>query len=112
MIHGAQPPLDHVVDLVRVLLQHHHVAVAVNADIGEADKGGLHPGLREVAHGAMVVRGVVGRFRRHDQDWRVLHIDKLVGPIPLRPAARNRVFPAYPPAFIHISDGKMHKCTR
>jgi hypothetical protein len=48
MIYGAQPPLDHVGDLVRVLLQHHHVAVAVNADIGEADEGGLHPGLGEV----------------------------------------------------------------
>jgi hypothetical protein len=54
-----QPPGDDSRDLLVVLLQHHDVAVAMDADVGELDVARLHPGLLQIPDGAMVVGGVV-----------------------------------------------------
>ena len=40
-----QPILDHAGDRVAVLLQHHHVAVAADADVLQPDEGVRHAGL-------------------------------------------------------------------
>ena len=78
-------PLGHDgTDLRIVLLQHHHVAVAVDADIGELDPGGMDAGLLKVLDGAMIVRRVIGRLRRQDQNRQLLEI---------RERARRRLLP-------------------
>src|SRR6516162_9859249 len=51
---AVEPVGHHLGDGVAVLFQHHHVAIAVDADIGEADEGALDAGLGEVAYGAVV----------------------------------------------------------
>jgi len=62
-----QPLLDHARDHVAVLLQHHHVAVALDAPVAQPDEGVLHAGLREILHGAVVIRGVIRGLGRDDQ---------------------------------------------
>ena len=46
-----------------VLLEHHHVAVAADAEIGKPDEIGAHAGLTQVGDGAVVVGCVIGRLR-------------------------------------------------
>jgi hypothetical protein len=54
----ADPFLHHVGDLVGVLFQHHHVAVAVNSHCTEIEVGWMHPSLLQVFDQAVAVRGV------------------------------------------------------
>jgi hypothetical protein len=54
----ADPFLHHVGDLVGVLFQHHHMAVAVNSHGTEIEVGWVHPSLLQVLDQAVAVRGV------------------------------------------------------
>ena len=55
-------------DLLVVLLVHHHVAVAFDAEVGEPHEGRLDSRLLQVLHGAVVIGCVIGRLRHHHQD--------------------------------------------
>jgi hypothetical protein len=54
---------DHLGDLEVVLLQHHHVAVAVDAGGAEVDPGRMHAGLLQEPDDTVLVGGVEGRHR-------------------------------------------------
>src|SRR5450432_793960 len=51
----VEPLVDHRRDLLVVLLLHHDVAVALDAEVGELDPGGLDAGLLQIFHGAVIV---------------------------------------------------------
>jgi hypothetical protein len=72
-----QRALDDAGDGIVVLLQHHHVTVAVNVAVGEGDEGVGDAGLGEIRSGAVIVGGVVGRLRRNDQDRDVFQVRQL-----------------------------------
>src|ERR1700724_2384139 len=59
------PLVDQMRDLEIVLLDHHHVAVAADALVLQADVLGLPPRLDEILGGAVIVDLVIGRLRRH-----------------------------------------------
>ncbi len=80
------PLVDQMGDVEVVLLQHHHVAVAVNALVLQADVLGLDAGLGEVLRGAVVVDLMIGGFRRHHHDRDVLQVYELARRRLLHPA--------------------------
>src|SRR5690348_8809394 len=64
-------------DLVAVLLQHHHVAVATDAAVGKPQVGGLDTRLAQIFDRAVVVARVIGGFRHHHQHRNAPEVDKL-----------------------------------
>jgi hypothetical protein len=50
----VEPALDHRGDLLVVLLLHHHVAIAMDADLGKPDPGRLEASLLQILDSAMV----------------------------------------------------------
>src|SRR5258708_4365515 len=61
---SAIEPIRHRLgDGVAVLLQHHHVAVAVNPGIRQPQERALYAGLRQIADRAVVVGRMVRRLR-------------------------------------------------
>ncbi len=84
---AVEPLRDHGGDGGAVFLDHHHVAVAVHANIGEADLGVGHAGLREVGGGAVIVGRVIGRLAGDDHDRHMRQVRQLAGRLLLQPAA-------------------------
>ena len=94
-----QPAFDDAGDGVAVFLQHHHVAVAVDAAVGEVDEGVGDAGLGQVGGGAVIVGGVIGRLRRDDQDRDVFESSSAGAPARLATSsAPDRAYPACPGA--------------
>ena len=74
-------------DRETVLLDHHHVAVAVHAQLGEPDVRITHTRLGEVGRGAMVIGRVIGRFRADDDDRRLREARQPAGGFLLQPTS-------------------------
>ena len=96
----SQPARYHGSNLRVVLFQHHHVAIASDADISKFDPGGLNTGLLKVFDRAMVVRRMIGRFRRENQDRKLRQIGK-------KPAGRllHPTFDEVGPIWLVLSHG-------
>src|SRR5471030_87962 len=76
--HRLPEPLPHHFRDRRVVpLDHHHMAIAADAAIGELDERAAHAGLREICHRAMVVSGMVRGFRLNDQERNLVESDEL-----------------------------------
>src|SRR5215510_3248370 len=63
----SQPAQHHSLDLDIFFFKHHHVAVAVDAYISEFDPDGMHAGLFEIFHSAMIIGRVIRRLCRYDE---------------------------------------------
>src|SRR5580658_9053119 len=72
-----RPVVDHLGDLKIVLLDHHHVTVAVDAFALQRHPFGLHPGLIEIFDRAVVVELVVRRLRRDHDGRDIFQVDEL-----------------------------------
>ena len=63
-----EPLRDDGGDLLVVLLVHHHVAVAFDAEVGELQEGRPGARLLQIFHRAVVIGGVIRGLRHHQQD--------------------------------------------
>ena len=55
-VYGLVDPIrDHAGDFKIIFLQHHHMAVAADAAIGEPDEAVLHAGLRKKLRCTMII---------------------------------------------------------
>src|ERR1700730_12048664 len=82
----AYPLLDHVGNLVGVLLQHHHMAIAVNTHGAEIEPGRMYARLLQELHHAMFVGAVKRSLAGHDGDRQLLQIGQLPRRFLLQPA--------------------------
>ena len=83
------PVVNHLGDGEVVLLDHHHMPVAIDAFILQRHPFDFHPGLVEILYRAIVVELVVGGFRRDHDGWNALQIDELPCRCRLHPAQKH-----------------------
>src|SRR3990170_3091310 len=82
------PFINELDDLVAVLFQHHHVAIAPDAGLFQPHEVGLHSGLVQPLGDAGVVDAVIGAVARYGEHADVLEVDELPRRLDLHPAAR------------------------
>ena len=83
---GVDPVRDDARDFEIVLFQHHHMAVAVNAPVCQADEIVPDARLRQILRRTMIIRGMIRRFGGKDRDRNIAQIGELMRGLFLAPA--------------------------
>src|SRR3981081_4045224 len=106
-----EPVHEQFGDASAILLGHHLVTIAREANIFQVYVGGLHARLIEPLGCAMRIRTVIACFAGHVENWDALHVYELVRRLGLNPAWNKAgtvgLFLAHRTQFSGLFDGRV-----